>query len=96
VSGLLGGSVHLLQDLLGEGLLDLVDVGVTTSGPDTSSLGLGELLDVSVHGVLSMDCQQELFQHVAQRADLSGRVDRGGTNVNNGDSGTRHDDGVDE
>ena len=54
MSSLLSGSVHLLEDLLGESLLNLVDVGMTASGPDTSSLGLSELLDVSVHGVLSM------------------------------------------
>ena len=54
VSGLLSRSVHLLEDLLGESLLNLVDVAVTASGPDTSSLGLSELLDVSIHGVLSM------------------------------------------
>lgn len=48
----LGWRIHLAQDLLRKGLLDLVEVAATSGLSDTSSLGLGQLLDVAVHGVL--------------------------------------------
>lgn len=51
VSGL-GGSVHLGEDVLGEGLGDLEEVGGATGLFDTGLLSLGELLDVAVHRVL--------------------------------------------
>lgn len=50
--GGLGRSVHLGEDVLGEGLGDLEEVGGTASLLNTSLLGLGHLLDVAVHGVL--------------------------------------------
>lgn len=52
VTGLLGRSVHLLKDLLGESLLNLPEVDIEASLLDTASLSLGESLDVSIHGVL--------------------------------------------
>lgn len=54
--GGLGGSVHLGEDLLGEGLGDLVDVGRAAGLLDTGLLSLGQLLDVAVHGVLGESC----------------------------------------
>lgn len=48
---LLGG-VHLGQNLLGESLLDAVQVDGAAGGLDALGLGLGEGLHVAVHGVL--------------------------------------------
>lgn len=56
--GGLGGSVHLVEDLLGEGLGNLVDVDLSAGGLGTLLLGLGELPDVAVHGVLDGDSRQ--------------------------------------
>ena len=50
--GGLGRSVHLGEDVLGEGLGDLEEVGSTASLLNTGLLGLGHLPDVAVHGVL--------------------------------------------
>lgn len=50
--GILGGSVHLGQDFLGESLGDLEDVDGTTGSLDTLLLSEGESLDVAVEGVL--------------------------------------------
>lgn len=52
MTGLLSRSVHLLENLLGESLLDLPEVNGKTGLLDTTSLGLGEGLDVPIHGVL--------------------------------------------
>jgi hypothetical protein len=49
----LGRGVHLGEDLVVKGLLDLVDVDFTTSLSDTSGLLLDHLQDVAVHRVLS-------------------------------------------
>lgn len=57
--GGLGGSVHLVEDLLGESLGNLVDVDLSAGGLGTLLLGLGELPDVAVHGVLDMDSRQQ-------------------------------------
>jgi len=40
-----------LQDIIGEGLLDLIDRGITTSIADTTLDGLSHLCDVPVKGV---------------------------------------------
>jgi hypothetical protein len=50
---ILGGSVHLGEDLVGQSLGELVDVDLSASSLGTLLLGLGELLDVAVHGVLA-------------------------------------------
>lgn len=50
--------MHLGKDILGEGLLDLVDVDNTTGLSDTSGLLLDELEDVAVHRVLHQ-CQSD-------------------------------------
>lgn len=50
--GGLGRSVHLGENLLGEGLGDLEEVGGTASLFNAGLLSLGQLLDVAVHGVL--------------------------------------------
>ena len=52
--GVLGRSVHLGEDLIGEGLGDAVEVDGTTGLTDTLGLGLGEGLDVSPGGVLEV------------------------------------------
>lgn len=52
----LGRSVHLREDFLGQSLRELVDVDLGTSGLGTLLLGLGELPDVAVHGVLETCC----------------------------------------
>ena len=49
----LGGGVHLGQDLIREGFLDLEEVDLGAGLFGTLFLGQGELLDVAVHGVLS-------------------------------------------
>ena len=59
----LGRGVHLGQNLLGESLLNLVDVDGTAGFSDTFGLGLGQLLDVAVHRVLH---QSTLSVHEAQ------------------------------
>lgn len=46
------GRVHLRQDFLGEGLGDAVQVDHAAGFPDALGLGLGELLDVAIGGVL--------------------------------------------
>jgi hypothetical protein len=46
------GTDHLGEDFLGEGLGDLVDIGGATSRFDTCQFGVGERLDVAVHGVV--------------------------------------------
>lgn len=48
----LGRSVHLGEDLIRQSLGDLVDVDLGASSLGTLLLGLGELLNVAVHGVL--------------------------------------------
>lgn len=50
--GGLGRSVHLAQNLLGEGLRELEEVGSAAGLLDTGLLSLGQLLDVAVHRVL--------------------------------------------
>jgi len=45
--------MYLGQDLLGEGLGDLVNIGLDTSLLETGLLSFGELLDVAIHGVLN-------------------------------------------
>lgn len=52
--GRLGRSVHLGEDILGQSLGELVDVDLGASSLGTLLLGLGELPDVAVHGVLEM------------------------------------------
>ena len=52
----LRGSVHLGQNLLGEGLGDAVEVDGTAGLADALGLGLGEGLDVSPGGVLEKWC----------------------------------------
>lgn len=44
--------VHLAQDLVGESLLDLVNVDLAASGLDALGLSLSQLGDMAVHGVL--------------------------------------------
>jgi hypothetical protein len=44
--------VHLGEDVCGECLRDLEEVGFTSSGLDALFLGLGELEDMTVEGVL--------------------------------------------
>jgi hypothetical protein len=51
-AGVLGRSVHLGQDLLGESLGDLVDIDLDAGLLSTLLLGLGEGLDMPVKGVL--------------------------------------------
>lgn len=51
-AGVLWRSVHLVEDLLREGLGDLVDVGGAAGLLDAGSLLLGQLLDVAPCGVL--------------------------------------------
>jgi len=51
--GGLGRSVHLGEDILGEGLGDLEEVGRAASLLNTGLLSLGQLLDVAVHRVLN-------------------------------------------
>jgi hypothetical protein len=46
------GSVHLGEDLLGEGLGDAVEVDLAAGLADALGLSLGELLDVAIGGVL--------------------------------------------
>lgn len=53
VSGLAGGA-HGGEGLLGESLGDLVKVGLAAGLLDTLLLGLRQLADVAVHGVLSI------------------------------------------
>lgn len=50
--GVLGRSVHLGQDLLGEGLRDAEEVDLTACLADALGLGLGEGLDMAPGGVL--------------------------------------------
>lgn len=50
--GVLGGSVHLGQNILGEGLGHAVEVDGAAGLADALGLGLGEGLDVSPGGVL--------------------------------------------
>ena len=50
----LGGSVHLGEDLIGEGLGDAVEVDGTAGLTDALGLSLGEGLDVTPGGVLEM------------------------------------------
>lgn len=59
----LGRGVHLGQNLLGESLLNLVDVDGAAGFSDTFGLSLGQLLDVAVHRVLH---QSTLLVHSAQ------------------------------
>lgn len=47
-----GGSVHFGQDLVGEGLGDLEDIDLAAGGLNALLLGLGQFLDVAVHGIL--------------------------------------------
>jgi hypothetical protein len=44
--------VHLGEDLLGEGLRDAVEVDLAAGLADALGLGLGELLDVAIGGIL--------------------------------------------
>lgn len=53
--GRLGGSVHLGQNLVGESLGDLEDVGLAASGLNALLLGLSQLLDVAVERVLHVN-----------------------------------------
>jgi hypothetical protein len=50
--GVLGGSVHLGQDIVGESLGDAVEVDGTAGLADALGLSLGEGLDVAPGGVL--------------------------------------------
>jgi hypothetical protein len=50
--GVLGGSVHLGQDIVGESLGDAVEVDGTAGLTDALGLGLSESLDVAPGGVL--------------------------------------------
>ena len=50
--GILGRSIHLGQDIVGEGLGDLVQVDGDTGLLSALLLSLGQGLDVAVHGVL--------------------------------------------
>ena len=52
--GVLGGSVHLGQDFLGESLGDAVEVDGTAGLADALGLSLGEGLDVTPGGVLEV------------------------------------------
>lgn len=52
--GVLGGSVHLGEDLIGEGLGDAVEVDGTAGLTDALGLSLGEGLDVTPGGVLEV------------------------------------------
>jgi hypothetical protein len=47
--------VHLGEHLLGEGLGDAVEVDLAAGLADALGLGLGELLDVAIGGVLEGD-----------------------------------------
>jgi hypothetical protein len=47
--------VHLGEDLLGEGLRDAVEVDLAAGLADALGLGLGELLDVAIGGVLERE-----------------------------------------
>lgn len=59
----LGGSVHLGQNLLGEGLGDAVEVDGTAGLADALGLGLGEGLDVAPGGVLDVVVSVGLFRY---------------------------------
>lgn len=59
----LGRGMHFGQDLLGESLRDLVDVGRTASFLDALGLSLGEGLDVAPGGVLESIASVE--EHIA-------------------------------
>ena len=61
--GVLGRSVHLGQDLLGEGLGDAVEVDLTTGLANALGLSLGEGLDVTIGRVL----EDETLVNVALR-----------------------------
>lgn len=50
--GRLGGSMHLLQNLFREGLWELVEVCSASSSFNALLLGLSELLNMAVEGVL--------------------------------------------
>lgn len=52
-NGIIGsrGCLDELQDIVGEGLLDLVNGGTATSTADTTLHGLGHLCDVAIKGV---------------------------------------------
>lgn len=50
--GGLGGGVHLVEDILGQGLGDLEEVGGAAGLFNASLFSISELLDVAVHRVL--------------------------------------------
>ena len=54
----LGRGVHLGEDLLGEGLGDLEDLDLATSGLDTSLDGLSELGDVACSSGVRLDIDE--------------------------------------
>jgi len=68
----LGRRVHLVEDVLREGLGDLEELGITASLLDTLQLSIGHLLDVAVHGVVH---NRDLGSHL-ERIGVSNKVNR--------------------
>jgi hypothetical protein len=92
----LGRCVHLGEDLVVKGLLDLVDVDFTTSLSDTSGLLLDHLQDVAVHRVLSQllahrvhDTRPKLR---ARKKQMTMMAKCSGTYENDSDFGSHFDD----
>ena len=66
--GGLGRSMHLLQDLIREGLGNLVHIGLATGSFNALLLGLGQLLDVAVHGVLEIGQLPKFAKNKSRRS----------------------------
>lgn len=69
--GVLGRSVHLGENLLGEGLLDAVEVDGTASLADALGLSLGKGLDVTPGGVLKNDMLAYSRANVLHRLSMA-------------------------
>jgi hypothetical protein len=68
--------VHLGEHLLGEGLGDAVEVDLAAGLADALGLGLGELLDVAIGGVLESKVLVVSFEEMVEmRLDCS-MIDR--------------------
>lgn len=72
------GRLDELQDVVGEGLLDLVNGGIATSTADTRLDGLGHLCDVAVKGV--DDDSDSRGRHIGLRNGFKNWGENGGRN----------------
>jgi hypothetical protein len=56
------GRRYLGENVLGQGLCDLIDIGLDAGLGQASLLGFGEGLDVAVHGVLERTKSQPWWE----------------------------------